>query len=120
MRAEDHWAKATRLETSRSKLNEGDDYEIIIWSCIHGGAHLVNAALHKLGITEESRDYIHSDKLESDMDIPRDVVEMLSALHSIELLGPRFVRGSELADPQVLQFCLRTYGNLKATITKLI
>jgi len=120
MRTEDHWAKAARLEASIAKLNEKDDYELIVWSRLHGGAHLVNAALHKLGITEESRDYIHSDKLESDMEIPKEVTDMLSVLHSIELLGPRFVRGREPLDPQAMKFCLTQYGNLKTTVEKLI
>jgi hypothetical protein len=120
MRTEDHLAKAARLERSIAKLNENDDYELIVWSSLHGGAHLVNAALHKLGITDESRDYIHSDKLESDIEIPKEVTDMLSVLHSIELLGPRFVRGRERADPEAMKFCLSQYANLKTTVEKLV
>lgn len=120
MQAEDHWAKAARIEVSRKKLNAKDDYELIIWSCIHAGAHLVNAALHKTGITPPTKDYIHSDKLESDVQVPDKVTEMLEILHSIELLGPRFVRGPEPLDQGAVDFCLTAYEKLKIAVKPML
>jgi hypothetical protein len=116
MKAEDHWAKAARIEASRTrKLDRAEDYELIIWSCIHGGAHLVNAVMHRLGLTPDNKDYIHSDKIEDGVKLPDSVVQMLDTLHSIELHGPRFVRGPEPLDPKAVETCLDLYGRLKTS-----
>lgn len=121
MRIEDHWAKARRLEATRNKkLNTRDDYEIVIWSCIHGGAHLVNVALHRLGVTEESFDLIHSDIPELNRPVPPDAAAMLATLKSIETLGPRFVRGIEPPDPAAVKACLAAYDKVKAFAAKLL
>ena len=121
MRAEEHWAKANRLEETRTtKLSEKDDYEVVIWSCIHGGAHLANVALHKLGITNDTFDLIHSNIPELNRELPSDVAEMLVTLKSIEDCGPRFVRGIEPFDPQAVGNCLAAYGKVKAYAEKLI
>jgi len=121
MRIEDHWAKARRLERTRSgKLDTRDDYEIVIWSCIHGGAHLANVALHQLGVTEESFDLIHSDIPELNRAVPPDAAEMLATLKSIEMLGPRFVRGIEPVDPAAMKSCLAAYDKVRAFAEKLI
>src|SRR5258706_13729381 len=94
MRIEDHWNKAMRLEATRKqKLDQTEDYEIVIWSCIHGGAHLANIALHKLGVTEESFDLRHSKIPEHNQQGPAEGCEMLATLNPIEDLGPRVVRG---------------------------
>ncbi|MBI3043171.1 MAG: hypothetical protein HYY78_10140 [Betaproteobacteria bacterium] len=121
MRIEDHWSKAGRLEGTRSgKLDTADDYELVIWGCIHGGAHLANVALHKLGVTEETFDLIHSDIPELNRVVPPDVADMLATLKSIEALGPRFVRGSEPFDPAAVKFCLTAYNSVKAFAERLI
>ena len=115
MRIEDHWAKAKRLERTRSaKLDTRNDYEIVIWSCIHGGAHLANIALHQLGVTEESFDLIHSDIPEMNRALPPEAAAMLATLKSIETLGPRFVRGIEPPDPAAVAACLAAYDKVKA------
>jgi hypothetical protein len=114
MRIEDHWNKALRLEATRKrKLDRQEDYEIVIWSCIHGGAHLANIALHKLGVTDESFDLIHSNIPEHDLKGPAPVAEMLATLKSIEDLGPRFVRGIEPFDIKAVDACLAAYDKVK-------
>ena len=114
MRIDDHWSKAARLEGTRTtKLDTREDYELVIWSCIHGGAHLANVALHKLGVTDETLDLIHSDIPELNLVMPPDAANMLATLKSIEELGPRFVRGSEPFDPKAVEFCLAAYGRVK-------
>lgn len=121
MRIEDHWSKAGRLEATRTtKLSQHDDYEMVIWSCIHGGAHLANVALHKLGVTEETFDLIHSNIPELNRTVPQDVAGMLAILKSIEDLGPRFVRGIEPIDPEEVESCLNAYSRVKAFAEKLI
>jgi hypothetical protein len=115
MRIQDHWAKAMRLEATRTaKLDKHDDYELVIWTCIHGGAHLANVALHKLGITEDSFDLIHSNIPELNRTLPAEAAGMLATLKSIEDLGPRFVRGSERIKPQDVDSCLSAYSKVKA------
>ena len=121
MRIEDHWAKAGRLEATRErKLDSRDDYEIVVWSCIHGGAHLANVALHKLGVTEDSCDLIHSDIPDLNRPLPPEAAAMLATLKSIETLGPRFVRGIEPPDRVSVESCLIAYGKVKAFAEKLM
>ena len=120
MQAKEHWDKAVRLEASRNKMNEKDDYEMMVWCTIHAGAHLVNSVMHKVGFSQPDRDYIHSDKLEEGVKVPDVVMEMLPVLHSIELLGPRFVRGGELIDAQNMKFCLTEYAKLKSIADKIV
>lgn len=115
MRAEEHWAKAARLEASRAKgLNDRDDYELVIWSCIQGGAQLANVILHGRGITSDNQDQIHSDIPELKRELPRDITEILAVLKSTEDLGPRFVRGIEPIEPEVVRNCVDAYEKVKA------
>ena len=119
MRAEQHWEKAARLEASRAKgLNDRDDYELIIWSCIQGGAQLANVILHGRGVTDENQDQIHSNIPELKQGLPRDIAEILVVLKSIEALGPRFVRGIEPIKPEVVRSCLDAYKKVKALAKK--
>ena len=115
MRAEEHWEKAARLEASRTQgLGDRDDYELIIWSCIQGGAHLANVILHGRGITGDDEDQIHSDIPELKRELPREIAQILSVLKSIENLGPQFVRGMEPIKPEILARCLADYRDVKA------
>lgn len=119
MRSEQHWEKAARLEASRAKgLNDRDDYELIIWSCIQGGAHLANVILHGRRVTDENQDQIHSNIPELKQGLPRDIAETLLVLKSIEDLGPRFVRGIEPIKPEVVRSCLDAYQKVKALAKK--
>lgn len=119
MRIEDHWMKAMRLEATRKqKLNQTEDYEIAIWSCIHGGAHLANIVLHKLGVGDESFDLIHSNIPEHNLQGPDGVAEMLATLKLIEDLGPRFVRGIEPLDAMSMEACLAAYDKVKSFAEK--
>lgn len=135
MRIKDHWEKAARLEASRAKgLNGRDDYELIIWSCIQGGAQLASVILHARGITDENQDQIHSnirrlfiednqdhdhpDSPELNQELPHHITEMLAVLKSIEDLGPRFVRGIEPIKPEVVKSCLDAYDKVKALAKK--
>ncbi len=119
MRAQAHWDKAARLEASRARgMQAEEDYEMIIWSCIHGGAQLVTILLHQRRITDESQDQIHTDVPEIAREVPPDVAEYLAVLKSIEKLGPRFIRGIEPIDGSVVRDCLASYEKLKAGALK--
>ncbi len=63
MRIADHVTKARRIEkTMKRKLDRDADYEIFVETCMLAGTHWLNALLHKLAITAESSDLLHSDK----------------------------------------------------------
>jgi len=115
MRPDEHWAKAQRLENTRLRtLDPDDDSELVIWSCIHGGAQLLNVILHSAGVTEESFDMIHTSVPEVDWHVPDAQKPVFEALARIEALGPRFVRGAEPWDSEVGRQCVADYAMLKA------
>ena|SRR6185436_14518238 len=115
MRAQEHWDKAARLEASRARsMTAEEDYEMIIWSCIHGGAQLATIVLHQRGVTEDAHDQIHTDVPPIAGKVPPDVADYLAVLKSIETLGPRYIRGIEAINVGVVRECLASYEKLKA------
>jgi hypothetical protein len=115
MQPDEHWDKAQRLENTRlGKLDPDEDYELVIWSCIHGGAQLLNLILHRAGITDESFDMIHTWVPELGRPVPDALRPVFDRLARIESLGPRFVRGVEPWNPEVGRRCLDDYAALKA------
>lgn len=115
MRAEDHWEKAQRLENSRLRtLDPNADYELLIWSCIHGGAQLLNVLLHCTGVTPVDFDMIYTSVPEISFPIPDMHTPVFEALARIETLGPRFVRGAKSWEADVGQRCLADYATVKA------
>ncbi len=115
MRAEDHWDKAQRLENSRlTKLDPNQDCELMVWSCIHGGAQLLNVILHRAGVTEDNFDMIHTWVPDLHVAVPDKLKPVFAALARIEALGPRFVRGAESWDHEVGRQCLADYALVKA------
>jgi hypothetical protein len=114
MRAEDHWNKAQRLENSRlTRLDPDEDCELTIWSCIHGGAQLLNVILHRAGVTDENFDMIHTSVPDLPRPVPDALKPVFAALGRIESLGPRFVRGGEPWGSEVRRQCLADYGVVK-------
>lgn len=115
MRAEDHWEKAQHLENSRiGKLDPNADYELLIWSCIHGGAQLLNVILHRARVTADDFDMIHTSVPDFTFQIPDAHKPVFEALARIEALGPRFVRGAESWNVDVGRRCLADYAVVKA------
>jgi hypothetical protein len=116
MRPNDHWDKAQRLEATRlNKLDRDEDCELLVWSCIHGGAQLLNVILHRTGFTNESFDMIHTWVPELNRPVPEALTSVFAALARIEALGPRFVRGAEPWDPEIGKRCLADYALVKAS-----
>jgi hypothetical protein len=114
MRAEDHWKKAQRLENSRrTKLDPNEDCELTVWSCIHGGAQLLNVILHRTGVTEDNFDMIHTWTPDLPVTVPEKLKPVFAALARIEALGPRFVRGAESWNYEVGRQCLADYEVVK-------
>jgi len=59
MKIESHLAKFRRLDATLRKLDPGNDQELWIWTAMNAGVHLLNAALHDCGATDE-KDSFHS------------------------------------------------------------
>jgi hypothetical protein len=115
MRPAEHWDKAQRLENTRlGKLDPDEDCELMIWSCIHGGAQLLNVILHRAGVTDENFDMIHTWMPELGRPVAGALKPAFEALARIESLGPRFVRGAQSWDSEVGRRCLADYAALKA------
>jgi hypothetical protein len=115
MRPDEHWAKAQRLENTRLRtLDPDEDSELLIWSCIHGGAQLLNVILHRAGVTDERFDMMHTSVPDLGRHVPDAQKRVFEALARIEALGPRFVRGAEPWDSEVGRRCLADYAVLKA------
>lgn len=53
----DHLARAERIEATNRRLDLADDYEMVLWNCVHIATQYFNAALHAAGVTEERGDY---------------------------------------------------------------
>ncbi|QGP90995.1 hypothetical protein MGLY_03180 [Neomoorella glycerini] len=114
MRVEDHIAKAKRIEdTMMQKLDLKEDYETVIENCMLAGTHLLNAVLHKLGITEDNFDLLHSDKPKLDRQVDPEVAEIMAAMKYIEDLRPYHVRGVDPWQPEKGEKCLLSYRKVK-------
>jgi len=59
MKIQSHVDKFHRLDAARQRLDPVNDCELWIWTCMNAGVHLLNAALHASGATEET-DTFHS------------------------------------------------------------
>lgn len=56
-----HLWRAERLESTNTRLDLADDYEMLLWNCVHVATHYFNAALHAARVTEERDDYPASE-----------------------------------------------------------
>ena len=106
-------AKARRLEDARNSLDLTDDYETILWSCLHGSAHLMNAVLHVQDLAADDQDQIHSNIPEYTGGSTPELDAVMASMKFIESLGPRYVRGIEPWQPADGERCLAEYSNIK-------
>lgn len=122
MEASKHLSKAQRLENSMRKLSPAEDCETIIENCMLAGTHLINAALHKIKVSEA--DIIHSDLLAIDrakglaiapgFDIVQaELKTAYSALQKIESVRPDFIRGDGECGSALAEEMLGQYEALK-------
>ena len=95
MDIEQHMAAATRIERSLQKCT-AHDWEMKIEGAMLAGTHWLNAALHRMGVTQPGGDVFHSYLLTVNeyrrLCVADD--EMIRALSEIEDLRPPFVRGN--------------------------
>jgi len=127
MKVESHLAKFRRLDSMLRRLDPLADQELWIWTAMNAGVHLLNAALHRGGVTSET-DSFHTqvegvyvvldpvgggmhDRMHAPGDImhveqpklhgplPAAVERASNALRTIEDLREAFVRGPRRAEP---------------------
>ena len=60
MKIDNHLKKIKRFEKTISKLDYNEDYETLIEDYMLASAHLINAAIHKLGNLKQDKDIKHN------------------------------------------------------------
>lgn len=119
MRITDHVTKARRIEeTMNRKLDRDADYEIFIEACMLAGTHWLNALLHKLSITKESSDLLHSDKPPLPAPVSAELQPYFAAMKLIEDLRPGYLRGTKAWSADDGRRCLECYRRVKAYAEK--
>ena len=97
MNIEHHLRKASRLESSILKLdNKEEDYEALVELSMLIAAHYANAALHKRGSVNVSKDIKHNKLfsfLKEDEKIGKDTPEIRDMMKRLDDLRPGHVYG---------------------------
>ena len=129
MKTQEHTEKAERFERSARKIPK-ESYEMLIWNRMHAGTNYLNAVLHKLGITPEGWDLIHTDfplqkydleelsEGEPDGSLIRfrtegSMREAMDALDIIERLRSSHIRGPGPYGEMVTARALEAYEGLR-------
>jgi len=120
MKIEEHIDKCTRIERSAAKFNWDADYEMSVEACMLAGTHLLNTALHGIGLTSEGSDLLHSDKPKLDVAVPAEIAEMMRKLKQIEDLRSGYLRGKTPWQPAHGDLCARNMESLHASAKRLL
>jgi hypothetical protein len=119
MRIADHVTKALRIEeTMNRKLDRDADYEVFVEACMLAGTHWLNAVLHKLAITSEGSDLLHSDKPPLPVPPGPELRPYFAAMKFIEDLRPGYLRGTKAWSANDGKRCLECYRQVKAYVEK--
>lgn len=137
MKVASHLEKFCRLDATLARLDPVADPELWIWTAMNAGVHLLNAALHKCGVTSETDSfhtqlegvYVVPDRTSGTLHVamhpPGDVMHVgqpplaaplppsikraSGALRTIEDLRDPFVRRSERADARAAREWRKAY-----------
>jgi len=114
MKPHDHDTYAERIERSLAKLG-ADDHELLIEGAMLAAAHRLNAHLHRLGMTAEEQDLMHTYLLTINEYRRLSVAdgESMKALADIEDLRPAFVRGDHPGGAEAAQQALQRLASLR-------
>lgn len=121
MDIEQHMAAATRIERSLQKCAT-QDWEMKIEGAMLAGTHWLNAALHRMGVTQPAGDVLHSYLLTVNeyrrLCVAAD--EMVRALSDIEDLRPPFVRGNWPGAQAAADRALDLLSVMRAKVTEVV
>lgn len=150
MRIVDHLAKARRYEASLRRLDPVEDLALVVWSAMNCGTNLVNAALHRLGVTDERDgfathhehsyvaaapgsapprfervryergDLIHAFMPKLAAGPPAELAAAFEALKAIEDMRPLYVRGSAPYSREASVSCLVSLAAIKDVCGRII
>lgn len=112
----EHIQKAERLEASLRKFDPLDDYEMVIDLCMNAATHYMNAAFHAEGVTHEMQDQGHTNRppLKLLSTSPGgELQKAMKPLKLIEEMRPRYVRGTEPCESEVMDRCLAWFEEAK-------
>lgn len=140
MRIANHREKARRIDAARSRLEPRRDLELWLWSSASAGNHLLNAALHQFGITEEDDcyptqvagvyiacdasgggtrrllkdpgDVLHLGMPPLAGSLPSRLDPACDALARIEAAAERYIRGVEPASEEAIRECASAYTTM--------
>ena len=114
MRIQDHVEKARRIEaTMTGKLDRDGDYELVLEGYMLAGTHLLNAILHKLAVTKEDFDLLHSDKPVLEAPVETRLQPFFAAMRYIEDLRPGYLRGLKPWRTEDGKGCAEMYEKVK-------
>lgn len=120
MKTEDHAYRMKRIErTLLERLDVDDDYELYVEACMLAGTHALNLILHRLGLTAEGWDLVHSDTPAHDIPMPPELVPLLAGLKAIEDLRASSLRGKRPWNPADAPRCLEAFRSLRALVERL-
>lgn len=113
MKTHQHAERAERVMRSLQKLDPAD-YEMRIEAAMIAGTQLFNVCLHKLGVTSESDDVMHSEYLTGHQRIRIKLLSpgLAELLDEIEQLRPTHVRGDFGHGEQAAERCLTALRQL--------
>ena len=102
------------------KLDRDADYEIFVEACMLAGTHWLNALLHKLSITQEGSDLLHSDKPPLPAPVAVELQSCFAAMKLIEDLRPGYLRGTKAWSADDGKRCLECYQRVKTYVEKVL
>jgi len=113
MKTHQHAERAERVLRSMQKLGPGD-YEMQIEAAMIAGTQLFNVCLHKLGVTAEADDIMHSEYLSGHQRIRIKLLSpgLAELLDEIEQLRPTYVRGDFEQGEKAAERCLTALRQL--------
>jgi hypothetical protein len=120
MKIQEHIDKCARIERSAAKFDRDADYEMFVEASMLAGTHLLNAALHGIGITPDGNDLLHSDKPKLDITVPTEIAQMMRKLKQIEDLRNGYLRGKTPWQPAHGDLCARNMDSLHASAKRLL
>ena len=114
MKIQQHAERAERVIRSIQKLGPGD-HEMQIEAAMIAGTQLLNVCLHKLGITTEAEDVMHSEYLTGHQRIRINLLSpgLAELLDEIEQLRPTHVRGDFPHGEKAAERCLTALRQLQ-------